>query len=258
MNLQNNIESLILKNSQIAIIWLGQAGFLIKDSDGNIIAIDPYLSDCGQRIRGFKRLSPKLISPYEIKPDIYITTHTHFDHFDFDAIPIIATCQKTHFFGPITCIDKYKEIGINEDKFTLLEVGNEIKYGEVTIQAAYADHGTLAPDNIGILIKVNEVKLYFSGDTAYHPEKMDEVKNFKPDIAVLSVNGKFGNLNNEEGAKVANYIGSKIAIPCHFWTFKEHGGDPQGFEEEMSKYAPNCKIEFMYQGQIFVYDHEII
>ena len=256
MSLLDKISTLTLKNSEIAIIWLGQAGFLIKNSAGDIIAVDPYISDCGERLKGFKRLSPKLITADELHPNVYITTHIHFDHFDIDSIPIISACDKTQFFGPITCINKYEEIGIKKERLSLLELGKEVKWGDISIQAVYADHGSLAPDAIGVIIKVNKVRIYFSGDTAYRPERIYEVKEFKPDIAVLSVNGKFGNLNNEEGAKLANEIGAKIVIPCHFWTFKEHGGDPQGFEEEMWRYAPNCKVEFMFQGQMFIYNSE--
>lgn len=241
-----------VNNNEIALYWLGQAGFIIK-SYNNIIAIDPYLTDCGERIKGFKRLTPKLISPSELKADIYITTHIHFDHFDFDAVPIAAKCNKTKFYGPKTCVDKYREIGIKNKRITLLELDKEININDITIKAVYADHGTLAPDAIGILLKVNGIKLYFSGDTAYHPEKMSQVIDFKPDIAVLSVNGKFGNLTPAEGANLSSIINSKIAIPCHFWTFKEHGGDPLLFEIEMSKQAPECEVKFMSQGEMFKY-----
>lgn len=253
MNLQFRISSAKVKENEIALFWLGQAGFVIKDSEDNIIAFDPYLTDCGERIKGFKRFSPKLIFPNELEADIYITTHTHFDHFDFDAIPIVAACSKTKFYGPQSCVDKYNEIGIDEERVTLLELGKEINVNNIMIKPVYADHGTLAPDAVGVLLNVNGVKIYFSGDTAYHPEKMDEVINFEPDIAVLSVNGKFGNLNSTEGAKLASVIKPKVAMPCHFWTFKEHGGDPMLFEKEMKEYAPECTVKFMTQGEMFKY-----
>lgn len=242
-----------VKENEISIFWLGQAGFIIKNKDGDIIALDPYLTDCGERIKGFKRLSPKIISPNELEADVYISTHIHFDHFDFDAIPIVSSCFKTKFYGPKSCVDKYIDIGINEERVILLELGKEININNVMIKAVYADHGNLAPDAIGVLMNVNGIKLYFSGDTAYHPEKMGEVISFEPDIAILSVNGKFGNLTPTEGARLANLINAKVAIPCHFWTFKEHGGDPQLFEEKMTEYAPQCKVKFMAQGEMFKY-----
>lgn len=106
MKLRHQLDVTRLRKNEIAIFWLGQAGFIIKDYDENIVVIDPYLTDCGERIRGFKRLTPKLLSPGELEPDIYITTHIHFDHFDFDAVPIVSSCPWTKFFGPQTCVDK--------------------------------------------------------------------------------------------------------------------------------------------------------
>lgn len=256
MNLQSKILNTQLNSKEIAIFWLGQAGFLIKDSDGTIVVIDPYLSDCGERIKGFKRISPKLLSPTELaelQPDVYITTHTHFDHFDFDAIPIVSSCSNTYFFGPQSCIDKFKGLQIKENNIAYLKLNKKISYKNMIFEAVYADHGKLAPDAIGMLIEINGIRLYFSGDTAYHPEMLDEIISFKPDIAILSINGKFGNLNSEEGAKLANLINPKVVIPCHFWTFTEHGGDPQLFKDKMKQHAPQCETYIMYQGERLIY-----
>ena len=34
---------------KVGIIYMGQAGFIIKDSDGHLIAYDLYLSNCCER-----------------------------------------------------------------------------------------------------------------------------------------------------------------------------------------------------------------
>ncbi|MTI65114.1 MAG: MBL fold metallo-hydrolase [Firmicutes bacterium] len=253
MDLKFKIMYTNLKYNEIALFWLGQAGFLIKDSDGNIIVVDPYLTDCGERLKGFKRLSPKLISPNELQSDIYISTHTHFDHFDYDAIPIVASCSKTNFYGPKSCVEEFRKIGIKGDRIKLLELGKEARYKNITIKAAYADHGTLAPDAIGLMLDINGIRLYFSGDTAFHPEKLEEVKKFQPHIAILSVNGRFGNLNSSEGAKLVEIIEPDIVLPCHFWTFMEHGGDPQFFGEEVKKCTKDIKVKFLAQGEMLKY-----
>jgi len=253
MNLKKEIISTKVENKEIAIFWLGQAGFLIKDSKNTHILIDPYLTDCGERMKGFKRLSPKLISPDELESDIYISTHIHFDHFDYDAIPIVAECTQTNFYGPKSSVEEFKKIGINKDRIKLLELGKKIEEKNIKIKAVYADHGSLAPDAIGLLLNIDGIKLYFTGDTAYRPEKLNEVVEFNPDIAVLSINGKFGNLTADEGAKVVEKVKPKIAIPSHFWTFKEHNGNPQLFEDKVIEYCPKTKVEFMAQGQSLKY-----
>ena len=101
MNLAEEIRSTIVSPGELAICWLGQAGFLMKDHQGIVLTIDPYLTDCGERLRGFKRLTPMLLDPAEFTPDYHVITHLHFDHFDYDAVPIIAeNSPKTLFLGP--------------------------------------------------------------------------------------------------------------------------------------------------------------
>jgi len=252
MSLKQRIETTELAATELAVFWLGQAGFLIKDGKGRQVVIDPYLTDCGYRMKGFKRLSPKLIEPSELDVDYYITTHLHFDHFDFDAIPEVAKNKKTKFYGPISCFEQMKEMNIDDHRMTLLSEGVPISEKGIKIHPTFADHGELAPDAVGVFLEIGKHKLYFSGDTAYKPEYFDSVATMKPDVAFLSVNGAFGNLNGEEGAKVANQIGAKIAVPCHFWTFIEHGGDLKQFEHSMKLLSPNCQSYFMHQGECMV------
>lgn len=47
--------------NNVAVFWLGQAGFLFKTSDGTLITVDPYFSNCCERYFGFKRLMPALL-----------------------------------------------------------------------------------------------------------------------------------------------------------------------------------------------------
>ena len=91
--------------------------------------------------------------------------------------------------------------------------------------------GTMAPDAIGVLLEMGGHRLYFSGDTAFHEELFCGVAKFQPEIVFMSVNGKFGNMNAEEGARAAELTGARYAVPCHCWTFAEHGGDPGLFCE---------------------------
>ena len=60
----------ILTATGTNIFFAGQAGFIIKSSSGQMLAVDLYLSDCVERLEGnvgFKRLLPKMLSPYELK-----------------------------------------------------------------------------------------------------------------------------------------------------------------------------------------------
>lgn len=230
MELEKKIRHVNVEREELAICWLGQAGFLLKDGQGHRLVIDPYLTNCGERIRGFKRLSPILLRPEELETDYYIVTHMHFDHFDYEAIPKIARRPKPPLFlGPTSCQEKLREIGLTADRRYRLDRGDVYQDEAVKIHGLWADHADLAPDAIGALVEIGGYKIYFSGDTAFHEELFSQVSEYKPDIAVLSINGKFGNMDAAEGAEAARLCGVKYAIPCHFWTFAEHGGDPGAF-----------------------------
>lgn len=253
INVMNELTKVQLNKDEIALLWLGQAGFMIKDHFGTVAVIDPYLSDCGETLRGFVRQSPKLMAAEDLKPDLYITTHQHFDHFDFDAIPIVAFCSDAKFYGPASCCQGFLEMGICSERVELLELNREVQYKGVKITASFADHGDLAPDAIGLLMEIGGVKLYFSGDTAYRPEKLMPVKNFHPDLAFLSINGAFGNLNALEGAYVVRDLSLKAAIPCHYGTFIEHGGDPQSFKSHVGEMAPFCHVIQLSPGKVYTF-----
>ena len=106
MNLAEEIRRTQVSQGELMICWLGQAGYLLKDGHGCTLAVDPYLTNCGERIRGFKRLSPMLLPAEDFAPDYYVITHTHFDHLDYDAIPVVKErSPKTQFFGPTSCLD---------------------------------------------------------------------------------------------------------------------------------------------------------
>lgn len=250
MNPVETIRRAEVAPGELAVCWLGQAGFLLRDGQGTELVIDPYLSNCGERIRGFKRLSPMLLRPGDMSPDYYITTHLHFDHFDYDAIPeIVKNSRHTLFLGPSSCCGKLSELGA--ERCSRLDRGDVYEDGRVSIRGVLADHGDMAPDAIGVLLEMGGCRLYFSGDTAFHEELFLEIAGFRPDVAALSVNGRFGNLNSAEGARAAALCGARYAIPCHFWTFAEHGGDPGEFCRLLLQ-EEGCKPLCFRQGEVQV------
>ena len=247
------IQKTELAPGELAICWLGQAGFLMKDHLGHTLVLDPYLTNCGFNMRGFKRLSPMLIDPEEVKVDYYLVSHQHFDHFDYEAIPVIAKhAPETRFFGPDCCLEEMKKLGVDVSRYTRLNRGDEFKDDFVHIKAITADHGTMAPDAVGFLLEMGGHRMYFGGDTCFHQELCEEAAAFHPDVSVLSINGRFGNMNAQEGVRAAKLIGAKYSIPCHFWTFAEHGGEPDLFFEGLKE--GEVKALPFWQGEVQVLD----
>lgn len=252
MGLAQDIKTCAVAAGELAIFWFGQAGFLLKDHEGRELVVDPYLTDCGDRIRGFKRLSPMLIAPEECAPQYYVITHTHFDHFDFDAIPVIAKQSGTHFFGPQSCMEELEKLEIGAERRTQLAPDVSVSPAPgIVITGCPADHGTMAPDAIGVLVEMGGHVVYFSGDTALHPTWCERIAEHRPEVAALSINGAFGNMNAREGAQAAALLGVSIAVPCHFWTFPEHGGEPLLFRELVND-SGSCRALCMRQGEMLL------
>ncbi len=255
MNLKEEIRCADVGQGELAVCWLGQAGFLLKDGGGRQVVIDPYLTNCGERMRGFKRLSAMLLRPEELTPEYYIVTHLHFDHFDYDAIPILIRRQNPPLFlGPGSCQKQLLKMGLSPDRCIRLDRGETYSDEFITVQAVTADHGTMAPDAIGLLLEMGGHRMYFSGDTAFHESICRQVRAFEPEVAMLSVNGRFGNLNAAEGAKAAKLCGVRYAIPCHCWTFAEHGGGALDEFCEALHQEDGCLPVCFRQGEIQIID----
>lgn len=92
-----------------------------------------------------------------------------------------------------------------------------------------------------------------TGDTSYYPEKMHEAISMKPEIVIPVINGKFGNMRSQEAPLLTRDTKVKVAIPCHFWTFIEHNGDPKSFVEACRDKALRAKVILMRQGGYYIY-----
>ncbi len=253
INLKVTIEKTEISRGSLGIFWLGQAGFAFKTSAGKIIYLDPYLSDAAERLHGFKRIMPSPIAPKDVIADLVISTHEHVDHFDIDAIPEIAQKNRPVFAGPIECVHICQKMNISNERIFFLNKETDLDFGSFQVFGVPAFHGELAPDAIGVILDFDGIRVYHTGDTAYYPEQMQKAIELKPDILIPPINGKFGNLNADEAARLAHDVRAKIVIPSHFWMFIEHNGDPGAFVEACRKYAPEVQPLVMSQGERYIH-----
>ena len=143
----------------------------LQDQRGQIVYIDPYLSDVVERVVGFKRMMTCPLQAEEVAADLIICTHEHLDHMDVDALPALAANPRAHFAGPIECMKEFEKQKIAAERCHLLEEGKSVTVGGITVHAVYADHGELAPDALGVVLDLDGVRVYHTGDTAYRPEQ---------------------------------------------------------------------------------------
>ena len=235
-------------NGCVGVFFLGQAGFVLKTPVGKLIAVDPYLSDCCERYFGFKRLMPHILGADEVIFDYLVASHAHFDHFDPDSVPTLLGNRKTEFIGALDTAAECERLGIKE-RTRFIAVGDKVSLGDVTLTALRCDHGADTPHAIGLLFEIAGKRIYMMGDTAYRPDWLKAEKLKGVDLLILPINGAFGNLNEEQAAKVVKALEPKRAIPCHYWNFAEHFGNPYAFMEQMKQLCPDIPYTLMRQGE---------
>ena len=228
----------------IGVFWIGQAGFIFKLPDSRLIVVDPYFSDYCNRCVGFKRLMPYILSATDLKYNIYLASHAHPDHFDLDSAGAIMNNEVTELFCALDVAPECQRLDI-KDNVTYMKVGDTAERQGLIIKAVPCDHGSDTPHALGYIMEYEGKKIYLMGDTAFRTDYFEnnELKNC--DLLILPINGAFGNLNETEAAITAENLNPKLTVPCHFWNFAEHGGNPAIFADEMKKRNLNYKILYM-------------
>jgi L-ascorbate 6-phosphate lactonase len=257
-NLAKRIQESPVEPGSVAIFWLGQAGFAFKSPAGKIVYTDPYFTDYVQRVLpeyglAFKRIMPKLVEADEANADYIVSTHSHQDHLDVDALPILQKNPRIHFFGSPDCRPVYLDSGVPESRFTIFHKGQTFNLGDFSLTGVYADHGELAPDALGVLFNFGGIKVWQVGDTAYRPDMWQDLFKEDVDIILPPINGAFGNLNGTEAARLAHEAHAKLVIPCHYWMFAQHLGSPIEFLDACKQVAPEVQPMLMTQGEGFIY-----
>lgn len=245
-----------IKNAELNkthIFYLGQAGILIKSKGGELLAVDPYLSNCVEAVEGhigFKRLLPKLIDPNELKLNVLICTHFHRDHFDIESVPVLMSNGYTELYCAYDCEQDVLNEKLDRKRVVFVKPGDKYKQGAFDLTFIDCDHGLGAPQAVGAIIEVDGKTIVEVGDTCLRLDRISEIlSRGAVDILIAPINGAYGNMNEEECAKLANIVNAKLTIPCHYGMFASHGGNPGLFHQIMQKKYPTNKYLLMAQGE---------
>lgn len=255
------VTEMRLSENEVAIIWLGQAGYLIKAYPDIYLAIDPYLSNaCESSLGpGFKRLMPNVIAIDEVDElplSAYLITHEHEDHLD----PVtIRSLQRTDysFYAPPTSLEILGQLGKEEQRLMPLTEGAVYCIGNAKVTAVFADHGELSPDATGLMIEVNDQVIYHMGDTCFNEDELVSIRNRfnQIDVLIAPINGKYGNMDESDAVKAAQILKPRFTTPCHFWMLPGNsGGDPLRFLNMMKEICPGTQARLLRQGEIWLLD----
>ena len=246
----HNFATKVLTARGTSIFSVGQAGFIIKSSNGQLLAIDLYLSECVERVEGntgFKRLLPHILAPDELSFDVVICTHPHLDHFDIDSVPEMMGENKK-LFCSVDCEKLVKQLQMeyHSSDISYAAPGDHHVAGDFDITFVNCDHGTGAPDAVGVVVKVDGETIYEAGDTCLRLDRVDEIPQ-PLDVLIAPINGAYGNLNEEDCSVLAENLKPTVTIPCHYGMFASHHGDVGKFYDIMT--AKNLPFLIMQQGE---------
>jgi L-ascorbate metabolism protein UlaG (beta-lactamase superfamily) len=221
--------------------WLGQSGFLIAHA-GRHLLVDPYLSDSlTEKYEGtgtpHVRMRPHVVGPEQLAfADVVLSTHGHGDHLDGATLraigaPVIAPAR-------IVALARERSGG----EVTPITEGETIEVAGFRVQAVPAEHP--GEHCIGYVIEAGGRRLYHSGDTTWVDPGVRGV-----DLAFVPINGRLGNLDGPEAARLARLVEAALAVPCHFEMFEFNTASPDVFVAECERLGQPYRV--LQQGERF-------
>ncbi len=230
-SLWKSLDGCRVPAGSIALAWLGQAGFLLKSPRGQVIALDPYLSNSCKKVGAsvgvnMDRQVPVPMPPADLKEvDALIFTHSHQDHIDPETLgPYLKTGGKGRFIAPAEALNRLRSLGVPEDRLTMTWPNRTHRVGDFTLKATFAiPLGGDDLTHVGYLIEVRGgPRVYFTGDTDYNEVLAISVAPHQPDVMVTVINPAFRNLSPADAARLAKAIGPKWVVPCHHDLFPDN------------------------------------
>lgn len=235
------------------LFWLGQAGFVIKSTEGKLLGIDLYLSECVESVEGhvgYHRLMPQIIDPSELELDVVIATHYHRDHFDIDAMPKLMANNKTHLYCAYDCKEDVERLCINHSRTTFVKPGDNSDCAGFHIDFIHSDHGSGAPLEAAPIVTVDGNHILEVGDTSLHLDWKDEyLMAGSLDVLIAPINGAYGNMNEQENVTLTKALQPKLTVPCHFGMFASHGGHPGLWKDLIEEQLPGQQFKLFTMGE---------
>lgn len=183
------------------IIKFEQSGFIIEADSGYKLALDI----------GNKTSVEKFIG---LSVDAMIVSHVHGDHFSLEQI---KTLNPKKLYLNYECIESLGEESL-AGEIIKTKVDDELVIGDFKVVFFDVDHGpnVSAPlaENFGLLITVDEQKIFFCGDM-YAPSGVS-VEDLEVDYLLLPVGGHytFGPQEAFDYAKQFKKVGT--VVPMHY------------------------------------------
>jgi L-ascorbate metabolism protein UlaG (beta-lactamase superfamily) len=240
---------------EVRVWWLGQSGFLVRWHDRRIL-LDPYLSDSlttkyRDSDKPHVRMTARVIAPERLaRIDVVTSTHNHTDHLDAETLLALRRANSAlQLIIPAANEAFVRErLGDAAGHPMLLDDGASVEMPGVKVHGIAAAHNEVERDEdgrcrfLGYMLDLGGSRIYHSGDTLRYPGMVERLRAFgRIDLALLPINGNkpgrrvAGNLDGREAAQLAQDIGARLVVPCHYEMFEFNTADPREL------FVPECE-----------------
>jgi L-ascorbate 6-phosphate lactonase len=244
----------------ITLWWLGQAGFLAKTPGGQVVALDPYLTNSCRAIgeqAGFnfdRQVPPPMRAEELAGVDAWLFTHSHQDHCDPETLAAARRAGgRGRYVAPPETIDKLHALGIPADETLMIWPNKTHVLGDLSIRATFAiPLGGDDLTHVGYLLGVRGgPAVYFTGDTDWHELLGEAMAPHKPDVLVTVINPAFRNLTPPAAAQLARRLDVKAVIPCHYDLFADNCQPPQMLHTNLKLLGLGDCYRVLQHGEAF-------
>lgn len=252
----------IATQEEIAVTWLGHAGFFAQVNGINI-AIDPNWALWHGPV---KRVRHPSVWAHDLPPiDLVLVTHAHYDHLHLPSLRKLAAAQpiivpegvgslvKNCGFGRIVELKTWQSATFQDLRITLTPARH---WGARMIHDTHRKFG-------GYLVKSPDRCLYHCGDSAMFDGFQEIGKRASIDLALMPIgaydapSGRPVHMNPEEALDAFEMLGANAMIPMHHDTFPLGGEPIHEPAERLVKAALKRQIEhrvrILREGESAVY-----
>lgn len=271
---RREIETTQVPHGTLAIWSLGQAGFVLKNSHSDILAIDPYLTraiEINNPGTEFVRSFDPVLQPEDIAfADAILISHHHDDHMDLATLQALSAVNRhlPFYIPPVDALAVSSTYVDLQKNVRSALTGVEFDVGHFRIRPIASAHSQYEKNEqgydryLGYLITTDDITFYHSGDTLLTEELESELKLIKPDIMALPINGgdysreKRGiipNMGFRDAADLYNQVQSDLMLPFHYDMFTCNTDNPSYFVDYMLSAYPGNKFHMMVPSERFIY-----
>lgn len=215
--------------TKVQAFWLGHSAVKLISPKGNILYIDPFLTQNPSTPEEFKTVE---------KADYILLTHGHEDHVG-DAVEI-AKKTGAKVIGIVELIALLWKEGLPQDQGVQFNKGGTIHFDDFSVTMVSANHsssykGQYAGDPAGLILSFeDDICLYHMGDTNIFADLELYGQLYEPTVVMAPIGDHF-TMGPEEAAYAVEMLDPEIAVPIHYGTWPPIASNPEEFKTSLEE-----------------------